>query len=142
MLTEKVKLLDFKINCSEEGFLIALENNKEIPFELKRVFYIYGTKKGVVRGKHANKFSRFVLIPVSGSCKVKTHDGNNEEIFILNTPTKGLYLNKMVWKEMYDFSPDCVLLVLTDQYYSSEEYIKSFDEFLKIVKKIDTQILK
>lgn len=130
---EKVKLLNFKVNCSEDGFLIALENNKEIPFELKRIFYIYGTKKDVIRGKHANKFSRFVLISVSGSCKVKTHDGYNEEIFILDEPTKGLYLDKMIWKEMYDFSSDCVLLVLTDQFYNSEEYIRSFEEFLKEV---------
>lgn len=133
-MNEKVKLLEFRINCSEDGYLIAIENSKEIPFDIKRVFYIYGTKEGIVRGKHANRESRFVLISLAGSCKVRTHDGINEEFFLLDSPEKALYLDKMVWKDMYEFSKDSVLLVLTDQPYSSSEYIRSFEEFLKIVK--------
>lgn len=129
---ENVQIINFKINCNEDGVLIALENNKEIPFDIKRIFYIYGTKQSIVRGKHANKYSRFLLISVNGSCKVKTHDGKIEKNFVLDDPSKGLFLDRMVWKDMYDFSSDCVLLVLTDVPYDDTEYVRDFDEFLKI----------
>ncbi len=130
-MTEKVKEIIFKTNTNEDGNLIAIEQNKDIPFEIKRIFYIFGTKGDKIRGEHANARSEFVLISVAGSCKVRTHDGKNEHFFDLDSPEKGLYLNKLVWKDMYQFSPDCVLLVVTNELYDPSEYILNYEKFLK-----------
>lgn len=120
---------------NDGGFVIA-EGQNEIPFEIKRVFYIFGKgNAGSVRGKHSNRKSEFVLYNIKGRCKVKTIDENyNEMIYELNKPSQALYLPKMVWKEMYDFSEDAVLMVLTNEYYDSTEYIRDFDEFIMEIK--------
>ena len=111
-----------------------MEGMKDIPFEIKRIFYIYGSDTTVVRGQHANKESKFVLINVSGQSKVKVKDGKgNEAVFSLNRPHTGIYLPQMVWKDMYDFSEDSVLLCLASEHYKAEEYIRDYDEFVKIV---------
>ncbi|RHF69174.1 sugar 3,4-ketoisomerase [Fusobacterium mortiferum] len=122
---KRYKIINFNEFGDENGKLIAIENSKHIPFDIKRVFYIYGTKNGVVRGQHANRISRFVLICLSGSCEVKIYDKEEkiEENFILDSPKKGLYLDRMIWKDMYNFSKDCVLLVLSDSEYIKDEYI-------------------
>ena len=118
------KLLKFKDLGDERGKLVVVEGDRDIPFEIKRVFYIYGSDSTVIRGQHANINSEFVLINVSGKSKVKVTDGHREEIVELNVPMDGLYLPKMVWKEMYDFSPDSVLLVITNTHYDGKEYIR------------------
>ena len=122
---KKYKLIDLKEFGDENGKLVPIENSKTIPFDIKRIFYIYGTKENIVRGQHANKISRFVLICISGSCEVKVNDleTKEEESFKLDTPIKGLYLDRMIWKDMYNFSKDCVLLVLSDSEYLKDEYI-------------------
>lgn len=108
------------------------EAMKEIPFEIKRIFYIYGSDSSVVRGKHANRKSEFVLINVTGSCKVKVIDTKEREtVYNLDRPHIGLYLPSMVWKEMYEFSPDSVLLCLSSELYIAEEYIRDYEEFKK-----------
>lgn len=124
-MNERYKIINFNEFGDENGKLVAIENSKNIPFEIKRVFYIYGTKENVVRGQHANKISRFVLICLSGSCEVKIYDMEEkiEENFILDSPQKGLYLDRMIWKDMYNFSENCVLLVLSDSEYIKDEYI-------------------
>ena len=100
-------------------------------------FYIYGSDKDVIRGQHANKQSEFVLINVAGTSKVKVKDGKgNESIFCLNRPYTGVYLPRMVWKEMYDFTEDSVLMVLTNEYYDAGEYIRNFDDFVTEMKKL------
>jgi dTDP-4-dehydrorhamnose 3,5-epimerase-like enzyme len=128
------KLLNFKDLGDERGKLVVVEGEKDIPFEIKRVFYIYGSDSTVVRGQHANLNSEFVLINVAGTSKVKITDGKNEEIVVLDKPMKGVYLPKMVWKEMYDFSSDSVLLVLANTHYDGKEYIRNYDDYLKIIK--------
>lgn len=124
-MSEKYKLINFDEFGDESGKLVAIENSKNIPFDIKRTFYIYGTKEGIVRGQHANKISRFVLICLSGSCEVKVYDLDKkiEENFVLDSPKKGLYLDRMIWKDMYNFSENCVLLVLSDSEYIKDEYI-------------------
>lgn len=124
---KKYKLLEFNQLGDERGHLVVIEGLRNIPFEIKRMFYIYGTKENVVRGQHANKISRFVLINLAGKCKIRVNDGSNEEIFELNKPHQGIYLDRMVWKDMYDFSKDSVLLVLSDSYYLADEYIRNID---------------
>ena len=133
-MEEMYRLVEFKDLGDERGKLVVIEGEKDIPFAIKRVFYIYGSDSTVVRGQHANKNSEFVLINVSGSSKVKVTDGHREEIVELNKPMHGLYLPKMVWKEMYDFSPDSVLLVLSNTHYDGSEYIRNYEDYLKIIK--------
>lgn len=128
------KLLNFNDLGDERGKLVVVEGGMDIPFEIKRVFYIYGSDDTVVRGQHANLDSEFVLINVAGKSKVKITDGTNEEIVVLDKPMKGVYLPKMVWKEMYDFSPDSVLLVLANTHYNGKEYIRDYNDYLKLVK--------
>lgn len=128
------QMLEFTENGDNRGRLVVVEGAKDIPFEIARIFYIYDSDADVVRGQHANRKSEFVLINVAGSCKVKVLDGKgNEAVFILNRPHTGIYLPTMVWKDMYDFSEDSVLLCLASQRYDPQEYIRDYDEFLRIV---------
>ncbi len=132
---ELVKMLNFPQLGDERGELIVVEGAQNIPFEIKRVFYICKTLENVVRGQHANLKTEFVLINVAGSSKVKVVDeSGNEMIVVLNKPNTGVYLPKMVWKEMYDFSEDSVLLVLASEHYDPKEYIRSFDDYKKLLK--------
>ena len=131
---KKYKLLNFPQLGDERGNLVVVEGNKDIPFEIKRIFYIYGSDKDVIRGQHANRLSEFVLINISGRCDVFVDDGENQETVILDKPYQGIYLNKMVWKNMLNFSKDAILLVLSNEYYNSEEYIRDYEEFKKIFR--------
>lgn len=131
----KVRMLEFKQCGDERGHLVIVEGAQDIPFEIKRAFYIYGSEKKVIRGQHANRKSEFVLINVAGKSKVKVKDGKgNEALYCLNYPHTGIYLPTMVWKEMYDFSEDSVLLVLASTHYEPEEYIRDYDQFVSEIK--------
>ena len=132
----KVKMLSFKQNGDERGHLVVIEGNKDVPFDIKRIFYIYGSDPNVIRGQHANRETEFVLVNVAGKSKVKVYDGKgNEAIFILNRPHTGIYLPTMVWKDMYDFSEDSVLLVLASEAYNPNEDIRNYDEFVEEIAK-------
>lgn len=126
----KYELISFKVNGDSNGNLIALQKNQGIPFELKRVFYIFNTKNDIPRGRHANRKSQFVLIMLHGSCKVKIFEQDKETVFSLESPRQGLWLDKMVWKEMYDFSNDAVMLVLSNELYDKNEYITDYDSYM------------
>ncbi len=131
---DKVKMLEFRQRGDERGHLVIVEGGMDIPFEIKRTFYIYGSDPDVVRGQHANKVSEFVLINVAGTSKVKVKDGEgNEVIYCLNRPHTGIYLPNMVWKDMYDFSRDSVLLVLASTHYDPDEYIRDYETFVKLI---------
>lgn len=130
-----VRMLEFPQKGDDRGHLVIVEGAKDIPFDIKRIFYIYGSDSDVVRGQHANRKSEFVLINVAGKSKVRVKDGlGNEAVFSLNRPHTGIYLPQMVWKDMYDFSEDSVLLVLSSEHYDSSEYIRDYDEFIKCIK--------
>jgi dTDP-4-dehydrorhamnose 3,5-epimerase-like enzyme len=129
------RLINFEVKGDERGNLIALEGNKNIPFEIKRVYYIYGTEKGVRRGFHAHKNLKQIAVCVSGSCKFLLDDGEKKEVVLLDSPDKGLFINKMIWREMFDFSENCVLIVLASDYYDESDYIRDYDEFLKEINK-------
>lgn len=130
-----VRTLEFKQYGDERGHLVAVEGLKDIPFDIKRMFYIYGSDATVVRGQHANRKSEFVLINITGTSKVRVKDGlGNEAVFTLNRPHTGIYLPRMVWKDMYDFSRDSVLLCLSNEYYDAEEYIRNYEEYVKLIK--------
>ena len=129
-----VEMLEFPQHGDERGRLVVLEGLADVPFDIRRIFYIYGSDPQVVRGQHANRRTEFVLINVVGSSKVKVRDGKgNEAIFVLNRPHTGVYLPAMVWKDMYDFSPDSVLLVVCSEHYDESEYIRDYATFEKEV---------
>jgi dTDP-4-dehydrorhamnose 3,5-epimerase-like enzyme len=132
-IQDQYKILEFKDLGDERGKLVVVEGMDDIPFEIKRVFYIYGSDPEVVRGQHANKKTEFVLINVSGTSKVKVDNGIEVEVIELNRPRMGLYLPVNLWKDMYDFSEDSVLLVLASEHYDSSEYIRDYDQFVKEV---------
>lgn len=125
-----IKKVSFEPLGDERGSLIALEGMKSIPFEIKRVYYIFGTKENVARGFHAHIHLKQVAVCVIGSCRFILDDGKQKEEVILDSPTSGLVIESMVWREMYDFSPDCVLMVLADQYYDESDYIRNYSEFI------------
>ena len=128
------KLIELHTHGDERGSLIALEKGSNVPFDIKRVYYIYDTKRGVPRGFHAHTELEQMLICVSGSCKIKCDNGKGiVEHFELNSPEQALYIGRNIWREMYDFSQGCVLMVIANQYYKEEEYIRNYDEFKKIV---------
>lgn len=134
------QMLELSQKGDERGHLVIVEGKQDIPFDIKRIFYIYGSDKDVVRGQHANRKSEFVLINVAGTSKVKVLDGKgNEAVYSLNRPHTGIYLPKMVWKDMYDFSEDSVLLCLASEHYDAGEYIRSYDEFEKIINEENGQ---
>ena len=130
-LQERCPILHFRDLGDERGKLVVIEGGQAIPFEIKRVFYIYDSDATVVRGQHANRESEFVLINVAGKSKVRITDGKEEFVAVLDRPMMGIYIPKMVWKDMYDFSPDSVLLVLASTHYDGGEYIRDYDTYLQ-----------
>ncbi len=134
-LKDQYKIIEFNELGDERGNLVVIEGEGiDIPFDIKRAFYIYGSDDSVIRGRHANRETEFVLVNVSGSSKVKIDNGRESVIVELNKPRMGLYLSTMLWKDMYDFSPDSVLLVLASKHYDGTEYIRDYDEYIKILE--------
>lgn len=134
-LKELCKILQFPDLGDERGKLVVIEGAQSIPFDIKRVFYIYGSDENVVRGQHANRESEFVLINVAGKSKVRITDGKEEFTVELDKPAMGVYIPKMVWKDMYDFSSDSVLLVLASTHYNGQEYIRDYQEYVEEISK-------
>ena len=127
------KMINFKVMGDERGSLIALEVNHNIPFDIKRVFYIYGTQEGVPRGNHSHYKAKQLLIAINGGCKVTLDDGKEKKTYTLNKPNIGLFQDALIWGSMHDFSQDCVLMVLSDMYYNDRDYIRDYNTFLKEV---------
>jgi len=127
------KTISLKSLGDERGSLVALEGNKSVPFDIKRVYYIFGTKEGVSRGFHAHRNLKQVAICVTGSCRFVLDNGKQRKEVTLNKSTTGLLIDDLTWREMYDFSPDCVLMVLASEYYDESDYIRDYQEFLKAV---------
>jgi len=128
-----IKTISFPPLGDDRGSLVALEANKTIPFDIKRVYYIFGTQPGVSRGFHAHRALQQVAVCVTGKCRMVLDNGQLREDFWLDSPTKGLLIGDLVWREMHDFSPDCVLLVLASEHYDETDYIRDFNEFKKAV---------
>ena len=129
-MMEKIKL---KILGDERGSLVVLESNISVPFEIKRVYYIFDTKNNVSRGFHAHKELRQLAVCVSGSCRLLLDDGKSKKNIILNNPSEGLLIGNLIWREMHDFSSDCVLMVLANEYYDELDYIRDYEKFKEII---------
>lgn len=129
------EVINFSIKGDDRGSLISLESGKNIPFEVKRVYYIFDTQNGVRRGFHAHRKLQQVLVCVSGSCDVLLDDGKEKDIVRLDKNSIGLLIEDMIWHEMFNFSSDCVLMVLADDFYDEADYIRSYDHFMKLAVK-------
>jgi len=128
------ELVDFKTLGDERGSLIALEENYNTPFAIKRVYYIFDTKEGVTRGYHAHSNLKQIAIAVKGSCTFVLDNGKRREEIDLDNPNKGLLIEGLIWREMKDFSSDCVLIVLASEHYDENDYIRDYDIFLEELK--------
>ena len=127
------KLVDFKTLGDERGSLIAIEHGYNVPFEIKRIYYIFDTKEGVQRGFHAHINLKQMAIVVKGSCIFVIDDGKNREEIKLDNPNQGLFIEGLIWREMKEFSPDCVLVVLASEHYDETDYIRNYDKFIEVV---------
>ena len=128
-----IKFLDITSKGDERGQLVALEYENHVPFEIKRVYYLTETKEGVPRGFHAHKELMQVAVCVSGRCLMKLDDGVNKEEVWLDAPDKAIIIDRMVWHEMHDFSPDCVLLVLASDIYDVSDYLREYSVFKNLI---------
>ena len=134
-LDEQYKLIEFVDLGDERGNLVVIEGDgMDIPFSIKRVFYIYGSDSTVVRGQHANRETEFLLVNVSGNSKVRVDNGKESAVIELNRPRMGVYLSSMLWKDMYDFSEDSILLVLASRHYDGQEYIRNYEDYIRILE--------
>lgn len=124
-------LIDFKIHGDERGSLIALERGSNLPFAVQRVYYIFGTQPDIRRGYHAHRALKQVLVCTSGSCRILLDNGTSKQTVALNSPTQGLYIDGLIWREMFDFSEDCVLMVLASELYDEADYIRDYPKFLQ-----------
>ena len=128
-----IRKYTFHPHGDDRGQLVAIEEMKDLPFDIKRVYYIYDTLADVVRGHHAHKCLKRVLLCVHGSCKIHLDNGHETAEVLLDKPNEGLYIENDMWREMYDFTSDAVLLVLASEYYDEADYIRNYDEFKKFI---------
>ena len=128
-----MSITEHHILGDHRGQLVAIEGQQDVPFEVKRVFYIYGTHTDMTRGEHSHHQTQQYLIAVNGSCKVTLDDGKQKITYDLNQPNVGLLQDALVWGVMHDFTADCVLLVLASEHYDEADYICNYDDFLEAV---------
>lgn len=127
----------FQPHGDDRGQLVALEEFRDIPFRIKRVYYMYETIEGVIRGGHAHKCLEQILICIHGKCKIRLDNGKEKKIIPLERPYEGVYVANDMWREMFDFSSDAVLMVLASELYDESDYIRNYDEFLKYIQEHD-----
>lgn len=125
------KLIKLKGHTDGRGLLVALESSKSVPFDIKRIYYLTDLKKSEPRGFHAHKNLKQLAICLHGSCRFILDNGKTREEFILSSPTEGLLIDQMYWREMDQFSDECVILILASELYDEFDYIRDYDEFKK-----------
>ncbi len=130
----KKNTIKFETHGDDQGTLVSIEGCRNIPFQIKRVYYAYDTKDGVIRGRHAHRLLQQILICIHGNCKVMLDDGKERKIVTLDQPNMGIYITSGIWREVFDFSPDAVLMVLASELYNESDYIRDYDEFLEYIK--------
>jgi dTDP-4-dehydrorhamnose 3,5-epimerase-like enzyme len=133
-----IKTIDFDILGDARGSLVSLESNKNIPFDIRRVYYIFGTQKDVARGFHAHKELKQVAVCLKGNCRFILDDGHHRVSVLLESPSKGLYIDGVTWREMHDFSEDCVLMVLASENYDESDYIRDYQKFLEVTRNVSS----
>lgn len=134
VLPSGCRIIELTVRGDERGSLIALEPGLDIPFDIRRAYYVFGTREGVSRGFHAHRRLTQLLVAVSGQCRVEVDNGTIRGEAVLDRPEKGLLISGLTWREMHDFSSDCVLLVLANQPYDKSDYIRDYAEFTDAVR--------
>ncbi len=129
------KIFNFGVKGDSRGSLIPVEGNNDIPFDIKRIYYVFGTQKNIVRGCHSHNKTKEIAVCISGSCDFSLDDGMDRIIVHLDDPSKGLYLQNNIWREYFNCSEDCIVLVLASECYDESDYIRDYDEFKKEVNK-------
>lgn len=129
----QIELIQFQNHGDERGGLIVAESGKEIPFTVKRIYYMSNFPCDIRRGFHAHKRISQIVIPLKGSCTFLIDNGNDKKEVVLNQSDKGLLLGPKIWREIYNFSEDCLLLVLASEAFDEDEYIRDYDKFLTFV---------
>ena len=135
----KITKYHFQKHSDGRGNLISVEEGKDIPFSIRRVYYMYGVPERTERGYHAHKKLKQVLICVSGSCTIVLDNGLERETVVLSDPGEGIYIGETVWREMKDFTPETVLMVLASELYDESDYIRDYEEYLFYIRTIKTQ---
>ena len=130
-----IKIINLPSIGDNRGSLVAMETMDKIPFNIKRAYFIFDTQKNVSRGFHAHKDLQQVAVCVAGKCRMTIDDGKKREDVWLDSPNKGIFIDKYIWREMHDFSDDCVLLVLASDFYDESDYIRDYQEFMQIIGK-------
>lgn len=131
----EINKTNYKYHSDKYGKLVALQSNIEIPFDIKRVYYIYEVEEKVRRGFHSHKNLEQILICIHGSVKILLKTPKEEKIVVLDNPNVGLYIGPDIWREMYDFENDAVLMVLANEYYDESDYIRNYDEYVEYYNK-------
>jgi dTDP-4-dehydrorhamnose 3,5-epimerase-like enzyme len=126
-----IEPIHLRIHGDSRGSLVALEQERNVPFEIRRVYYLFGTREDVHRGQHAHRRLNQLAVAVRGSVTVLLDDGGGATEVRLDDPAQGLLMGPMVWRDLYDFSDDCVVMVLADQYYDPADYIADYTQFLR-----------
>jgi|TARA_R110002124_G_scaffold241181_3_gene406455 dTDP-4-dehydrorhamnose 3,5-epimerase-like enzyme len=128
-----IKFIQLQSHGDDRGSLVSLEEEKNVPFPIKRVYYVFNTKESVRRGFHAHSKLKQLAIAVKGSCRFLLDDGKEKIEVLLDNPAQGLFIESFLWREMYDFSEDCVLMVLADGLYDESDYVRDYDVFLSLI---------
>nr|QHR93274.1 TDP-4-oxo-6-deoxy-alpha-D-glucose-3,4-oxoisomerase [Enterobacter cloacae] len=137
-----IKLIPLQAHGDDRGSLIALEEEHNIPFQIKRVYYMFNTKQDVRRGLHAHRRLKQVAIAMRGSCRFVLDDGKERVEILLDNPAQGLLIDSCIWREMYDFSDDCVLMVLADSHYDETDYIRDYELFMATINENSNPSIK
>lgn len=130
----EIRKIQFPTYTNETGTLSFFESERHIPFDIRRVYYIYDVQGNSRRGFHAHRDLEQVLLCIHGSCKILLDNGTEKEVVVLDKPNEGLQIQNPIWREMYDFSPGAVLLVMASEYYDEADYIRDYNEFLAYMK--------
>lgn len=128
-------VMELKVIGDSNGFLVPVEGGQTIPFVIKRIYYVFGTRADAVRGRHSHKTLEQLVFCPSGSCDFILDDGNTRETVRLDRPNKALHIRANLWREFSNFSPDCVVMVLASDRYDESEYIRDYEQFLKSIGK-------
>ena len=140
MAIKDCDLVDLPKMADERGALSFIEGARHIPFDIKRVYYLYHVLDKATRGSHGHKKLEQLIVPVSGSFEITLDDGRNKRTFILDRPSVGLYVCPMIWRDIKNFSHDAVCLVLASEYYSEDDYYRNYEEFIRAVNANDNTI--
>lgn len=131
---------DLKVITDARGSLVAIESLKNVPFDMRRVYFIFGLSPSLRRGQHAHKKNKQVALCIKGQCVFLLDDGRQTTEVILESPTQGLLVNEMIWHEMFDFSSDCILMMIASDMYDELDYIRDYNEFLRMTKNVHSPI--